>query len=71
MNYQFQPGFILEKLPELAVGLKFTLIVSAIGIAGALAIGILAAACRSERLPLLDGLVKAYVELFRNTRPSP
>jgi polar amino acid transport system permease protein len=67
LNYQFQPGFILEKLPELAVGLKFTLIVSAMGIAGALAIGILAAACRLERLPLLDGLVKAYVELFRNT----
>ncbi|HEX6512870.1 MAG TPA: amino acid ABC transporter permease [Chloroflexota bacterium] len=67
MGYQFQPDFILEKLPELAVGLKFTLIVSAVGIGGALLIGLLAAACRSEHVALLDGLVQGYVELFRNT----
>jgi His/Glu/Gln/Arg/opine family amino acid ABC transporter permease subunit len=51
----------------LADGLKFTLIVSAIGIVGALLIGILAAACRSERVPVLNGLTSGYVELFRNT----
>jgi His/Glu/Gln/Arg/opine family amino acid ABC transporter permease subunit len=48
----------------LADGLKFTLIVSAIGIVGALLIGILAAACRSERVPVLNGLTSGYVELY-------
>ncbi len=65
--YQFQPGFILDQFPELLGGLKLTLISSAIGIAGALVVGVLAAACRSERVPLLDRLMAGYVEFFRNT----
>lgn len=67
MGYVFQPDFILQKLPELAAGLKFTMIVSVMGIAGAVLIGIIGAACRSERLPLLEAIFSGYVELFRNT----
>ena len=40
---------------------------SAIGIVGATLLGIVLAACRSERVPVLDRLVDGYVELFRNT----
>ncbi|HLG72073.1 MAG TPA: amino acid ABC transporter permease [Chloroflexota bacterium] len=67
MSYQFQPGFILEKLPELAAGLELTLLVSTIGMAGSVVLGLLIAAGSSERLPVLDGLGRGYVEVFRNT----
>jgi polar amino acid transport system permease protein len=67
MGYQFQLSFILEKLPELAQGLEFTLIVSGIGMAGSLILGMMIAAGSSERVPFLNGLGRGYVEVFRNT----
>ncbi|MBV9119987.1 MAG: amino acid ABC transporter permease [Chloroflexi bacterium] len=67
MGYTFEPGVILEHLPELLSGLRFTLIATGIGIAGSAILGVLLAAIRLERVPVLDGLASGYIELLRNT----
>src|SRR5712691_8563388 len=51
----------------LAEGLWRTVQVSAIGIAGATAIGIVLGAVRAHRIPVLTQLAAAYVEVVRNT----
>ncbi|TMC13416.1 MAG: amino acid ABC transporter permease [Chloroflexi bacterium] len=65
--YTFDPGYVLRVLPALASGLRLTLAVSAIGIAGSLLIGVAGGAVRAARLPVLDAAVAVYVEVFRNT----
>ncbi|HTX03452.1 MAG TPA: amino acid ABC transporter permease [Candidatus Acidoferrales bacterium] len=66
-GYTFDPGIIWQNLPNLLGGLLLTLEVSLIGIIGALAIGIVGGAVRTFRLPVLSGIVRAYVEFIRNT----
>src|SRR5207247_6464758 len=51
----------------LAKGLKLTLEVSAIGIAGSTAIGIVLGAARAHRIPVVSQLASVYVEVIRNT----
>jgi His/Glu/Gln/Arg/opine family amino acid ABC transporter permease subunit len=63
----FQWSFIWENRGELANGLVKTLEISAIGIAGAFAIGLVLGAARAHRIPLISQLAAAYVELIRNT----
>lgn len=63
----FDWGFILDNLPELAAGLRRTLEVSAIGIAGAFAIGLVLGAMRAHRIPVVSQLAAVYVEVIRNT----
>jgi His/Glu/Gln/Arg/opine family amino acid ABC transporter permease subunit len=63
----FDWGFILDNLPELAAGLRRTLEVSAIGIAGAFAIGLVLGAARAHRIPVVSQLAAVYVEVIRNT----
>jgi polar amino acid transport system permease protein len=63
----FDWGFILDNLPELAAGLRRTLEVSAIGIAGAFAIGLVLGAVRAHRIPVASQLAAVYVEVIRNT----
>jgi His/Glu/Gln/Arg/opine family amino acid ABC transporter permease subunit len=63
----FDWGFILDNLPELAAGLRRTLEASAIGIAGAFAIGLVLGAMRAHRIPVLSQLAAVYVEVIRNT----
>jgi polar amino acid transport system permease protein len=60
-------AFILDHLPELARGLERTLEVSALGILGALAIGVLLGAARAFRVPVVSQLAAVYVEIIRNT----
>jgi His/Glu/Gln/Arg/opine family amino acid ABC transporter permease subunit len=60
-------GFIWDHLPELLRGLRRTLEVSAIAIAGAFAIGLVLGAMRAYRVPVLSQLAAIYVELIRNT----
>jgi len=66
-GYTFDPAIIWQNLPFLLGGLLLTLEVSLIGIAGALAIGIAGGAVRTFQLPVLSGVVRAYVEFIRNT----
>jgi His/Glu/Gln/Arg/opine family amino acid ABC transporter permease subunit len=63
----FEWAFILDNLPELAGGVRRTLEVSAIGIAGAFLIGLVLGAARAHRLPVVSQLAAVYVEVIRNT----
>ncbi|WP_052744202.1 amino acid ABC transporter permease [Streptomyces odonnellii] len=66
-GYHFDPGFIAEHLGELGTGLLRTLAISAIGMAGALVVGVLLGAISALRVPVARQLITAYVEVFRNT----
>jgi His/Glu/Gln/Arg/opine family amino acid ABC transporter permease subunit len=63
----FDWQFIWDHLPDVWDGLKGTLKVSAIGIAGSLAIGIVLGAARAHRVPVISWLAAIYVEVIRNT----
>jgi His/Glu/Gln/Arg/opine family amino acid ABC transporter permease subunit len=59
--------FIREHLPEFWQGLKNTLKVAGIGIAGSAVIGIVLGAARAHRIPVISQLAAVYVEVIRNT----
>src|SRR6266498_1918434 len=63
----FDWHFIWEHIPDFWDGLKATLKVAAIGIAGSLAIGVSLGAARAHRLPVVSWLAAIYVEVIRNT----
>jgi polar amino acid transport system permease protein len=67
LAYAFDWDFLLHRLPDLADGLRITAIISAIGIGGSLAIGLLGGALRAHRVPIADQVVAGYVEFVRNT----
>lgn len=58
---------IQQSLPEFAKGFQLTLWLSAIGIAGALVVGVVVSLLRYFRVPVLGRLSGAYVEVARNT----
>jgi len=60
-------SFVEENADELAAGLRRTLTVSAIAIAGAFAIGLVLGAARAYRIPVVSQLAAIYVEIIRNT----
>jgi len=60
-------SFVSENFDELAAGLRRTLVVSAIAIAGAFFIGLVLGAARAARLPVISQLAAIYVEVIRNT----
>jgi polar amino acid transport system permease protein len=60
-------SFILDHVPELAAGLRRTVEVSALGIAGAFAIGLVLGAARAHRVPVVSQVAAVYVEMIRNT----
>ncbi|MEV4754798.1 amino acid ABC transporter permease [Micromonospora sp. NPDC049559] len=66
-GYRFDPGFLVDHLDELARGLLRTLGVGVLGMAGALAVGLLLGALAALRVPVARQLVRVYVEVFRNT----
>ena len=66
-GYTFDPAVIRQYLPALLAGLQLTLLVSAIGIAGALLVGAAGGAIRHLRIPWLSAAVRGYVEFIRNT----
>jgi His/Glu/Gln/Arg/opine family amino acid ABC transporter permease subunit len=64
----FQPiEFVRENADVLLDALLRTLAVSAIAIAGALAIGSVLGAARAHRIPVISQLAAVYVEVIRNT----
>jgi His/Glu/Gln/Arg/opine family amino acid ABC transporter permease subunit len=66
-GYDFDPGFIADHLGDLGAGLLRTLAISAIGMAGALLVGVLLGAISALRTPVARQLITVYVEVFRNT----
>ncbi|MFF1838392.1 amino acid ABC transporter permease [Streptomyces sp. NPDC058231] len=66
-GYHFDPGFIVHHLDDLGSGLLRTLAISAIGMAGALLVGMLLGATSTLRIPIARQLITVYVEVFRNT----
>jgi His/Glu/Gln/Arg/opine family amino acid ABC transporter permease subunit len=63
----FDWSFITENGDELLAGLRRTLQVSAIAIAGAFVIGLVLGAARAHRVPVVSQLAAIYVEIIRNT----
>jgi His/Glu/Gln/Arg/opine family amino acid ABC transporter permease subunit len=63
----FEWSFIWDNRVELWEGFKNTMKVSAIGVAGAFVIGLVLGAVRAHRIPVLNQLAWAYVEVIRNT----
>jgi polar amino acid transport system permease protein len=66
-GYHFDPGFALHHLDDLGSGLLRTLEISAIGMAGALVVGLVLGALAALRIPVVRQLITVYVEVFRNT----
>ena len=60
-------SFVQENADELADGLRNTLKVSAIAIAGASIVGLTLGAARAHRIPVVSQLAAVYVEVIRNT----
>jgi His/Glu/Gln/Arg/opine family amino acid ABC transporter permease subunit len=63
----FDWHFIRVHLPDFWDGLKATLKVAGIGVAGSLAIGIVLGAARAHRIPVISWIAAIYVEVIRNT----
>ncbi len=59
------PDVILNNLPFLIAGLRNTLLLAVIGIAGGTALGLLLAILRYLRVPVLGVLATAYIEIVR------
>jgi His/Glu/Gln/Arg/opine family amino acid ABC transporter permease subunit len=60
-------SFVDENHAELVAGLRRTLTVSAIGVAGAFFIGLVLGAARAHRIPVASQFAGVYVEITRNT----
>jgi polar amino acid transport system permease protein len=59
--------FVEENADELAEGLRNTLKVSAIAVAGAFVVGLVLGAARAHRIPVASQVAAVYVEIIRNT----
>ncbi len=60
-------SFVGDNFDELVAGLRRTIVVSAIAIAGAFVIGLVLGAARAHRVPVVSQLAAVYVEVIRNT----
>jgi len=67
MKHNFDIAYIIASLPALLEGLRMTIIVSAISITLAIAIGIVGASVRIFNTPIFSPLARGYVEFVRNT----
>ena len=67
MKYNFDVAYIIASLPALLEGMRMTIIVSAISITLAIAIGVAGASVRIFNTPILSLIARAYVEFIRNT----
>ena len=65
MDFDFD--YLVRQWPALMRGLAITVQVSALSIILSIAIGLLGAACRLMRVPVLSQLFLGYVEFIRNT----
>src|SRR5689334_21445726 len=63
-------SLILQSLPFLWTGFLLTLALSAVSILGSTALGLVVAGLRTSRIPVIPGVARAYVEIFRGS-PIP
>jgi polar amino acid transport system permease protein len=63
----FDWSYVWEHRQVLLDGLRLTLEVAAIGIAGAFVIGLTLGAARAHRIPVISQAAGVYVEIIRNT----
>jgi His/Glu/Gln/Arg/opine family amino acid ABC transporter permease subunit len=64
---EFDWGVFRDNREEWIEGLKNTLKVSAIAIAGSFVVGLVLGAARAHRIPVISQLAACYVEVIRNT----
>jgi His/Glu/Gln/Arg/opine family amino acid ABC transporter permease subunit len=64
---EFDWSVVLDNHEEWLEGLRNTLEVSAIAIAGSFVIGVVLGASRAHRVPVISQLAAVYVEVIRNT----
>lgn len=63
----FDPNYLMKQMPALWRGLLMTLEVSAVSLVFSVLVGILGAAVRHLKVPVLAPLTAFYVEFIRNT----
>ena len=66
---QLDFSIVKDSLPDLARGAMWTYAITAMGIAGALFVGIAGAAMRTSNSTIARALATAFAEFFRNTPP--
>lgn len=59
--------FLVAMLPQYVEAAKLTLSIGLLGVLGSVLMGLLIAFIRVEKIPLLNGIAKAYIEVSRNT----
>lgn len=59
--------FLVAMLPQYMEAAKLTLSIGLLGVLGSVLVGLLIAFIRVEKIPLLNGIAKAYIEVSRNT----
>ena len=59
--------FLVAMLPQYVKAAKLTLSIGLLGVLGSVLAGLLIAFIRVEKIPLLNGIAKAYIEVSRNT----
>lgn len=67
VGYGLDFGFIGAHIGDFGQGLLRTITISAIGIVGSLVVGAASGAVAARRVPVVQWLVRGYVELIRNT----
>ena len=63
----FDPAYLLAQVPALLRGVAMTLVLTALSVLLSLAIGVVGAGVRTQRVPVLAPLIGGYVEVVRNT----
>ncbi|WP_077074632.1 amino acid ABC transporter permease [Aedoeadaptatus urinae] len=59
--------FLVAMLPQYIEAAKLTLSIGLLGVLGSVLAGLVIAFIRVEKIPLLNGIAKAYIEVSRNT----
>lgn len=59
--------FLVAMLPQYIEAAKLTLSIGLLGVLGSVLVGLIIAFIRVEKIPLLNGIAKAYIEVSRNT----
>ena len=59
--------FLVAMLPQYVEAAKLTLSIGLLGVLGSVLVGLIIAFIRVEKIPLLNGIAKAYIEVSRNT----
>jgi His/Glu/Gln/Arg/opine family amino acid ABC transporter permease subunit len=66
-GYHLDPGYVVAHAPELLFGLAWTIILTAIGVAGGIGLGIVGGTLRAYRIPFASPLIAGGVEFIRTT----